>query len=86
MLFGYEPRRYGDPRAASREHLIPRSLGGSNNKTNVVIACRRCNNGRRSEMDWVPFRVHGGDPNVMAPHQRTLLHRAEPVRAGGGSG
>ena len=32
--------------AATREHLIPRGLGGSNHFTNLVLACYECNTNR----------------------------------------
>jgi 5-methylcytosine-specific restriction endonuclease McrA len=31
---------------ATLEHIVPKSLGGSNDDANCVIACRRCNNER----------------------------------------
>ena len=40
---------------ATREHLLPRSLGGGGGK-NLAVACRRCNNIRRAELDWVRFK------------------------------
>jgi len=31
---------------ASREHLVPRSLGGGDNKDNIMLACKACNSSR----------------------------------------
>ena len=31
------------PNGASKEHLLPKSLGGRGTKANLVAACRRCN-------------------------------------------
>jgi hypothetical protein len=36
----------GDDALATREHITPRSLGGSNKKTNLVLACAKCNTER----------------------------------------
>lgn len=35
------------PRYATREHLHARSLGGTNAPENLVLACKKCNNGRQ---------------------------------------
>lgn len=44
--------------ARSREHLIPRSLGGRDGH-NIVAAHKICNNRRRSDLTWIPFSEHG---------------------------
>jgi HNH endonuclease len=36
------------PNPQSIEHVVPRSLGGSNNISNLVLACIKCNNSRGS--------------------------------------
>lgn len=33
-----------DQMSATVDHVVPRSRGGSNHKTNKRIACKRCNN------------------------------------------
>jgi len=35
-----------EPTAATFEHVVPRSRGGTNLVTNLVVACRRCNGER----------------------------------------
>ena len=51
----------GDPDAknyATLEHLIPSSLGGSNNKKNLKLACKACNNHRNRYPDNIyPFSL-----------------------------
>lgn len=32
-----------DPAAATFEHIVPRSRGGTNLRANLVVACRACN-------------------------------------------
>ncbi|RVT96311.1 HNH endonuclease [Rhodovarius crocodyli] len=39
-------------RQPTREHIIPRSLGGPNTYDNLALACARCNGERGSNMDW----------------------------------
>lgn len=34
------------PNAPTREHIVPRSLGGCNDMENYVLACRKCNESR----------------------------------------
>ena len=43
--------RHG-PTKATRDHVVPKSKGGSNAKYNVVWACRSCNQAKGSE---IPF-------------------------------
>lgn len=33
---------------ATRDHIIPRSKGGTNRADNLIAACRACNNGKRA--------------------------------------
>lgn len=51
-------------RRATREHLVPRSLGGGN-EHNVVLACAACNHKRQSDMGWVPFAWLREQPDLM---------------------
>lgn len=44
-----------EPNEATREHLVPVSMDGSGARSNIVVACRSCNNTRNRDMDWVPF-------------------------------
>lgn len=37
------------PLRATRDHLLPRSLGGSNGLSNLVLACRNCNQTRGNQ-------------------------------------
>lgn len=39
-------RVIGSPLQATREHVVPRSMGGANNISNYVLACATCNNKR----------------------------------------
>lgn len=40
------------------DHVVPVSLGGSNRLTNLVLACRECNQRKKAQV-WTPFPVGG---------------------------
>ncbi len=49
---------YRDPysrRYRTRDHLVPRSKGGTIIAKNIVMACAGCNVERGNSTDWVPF-------------------------------
>lgn len=52
LVPGEGPRK--SPRMTTRDHLIPRSQGGTCNADNIVAACYGCNN-RRGDMPWLVF-------------------------------
>lgn len=51
----YCERPYAGKRIKTKEHIIPRSKGGDNAKSNIVYACNLCNNWRdnKSYAMWV---------------------------------
>ena len=49
---------------ATREHLIPKARMDEyhpmyRGNEMQVVACKRCNNARGHDMDWVPFHLKG---------------------------
>ncbi|MBD2097328.1 HNH endonuclease [Trichocoleus sp. FACHB-591] len=48
------------PKKLTREHLIPRSRGGSNSLENLRLACFQCNNSRGNSL--YPPRWRKGCP------------------------
>lgn len=45
-----------DPmRKRTREHLVPKSLGGPATNENLVAACYNCNLRRGNDTSWVPY-------------------------------
>jgi len=39
-------------RYATREHIIPKALGGRAFHLNTLVACEGCNNSRKSSLSW----------------------------------
>lgn len=57
---------YGKGNAArTREHLIPRSLGGTDVAHNLMYSHKMCNERRGSNTNWVPHFIHGKDGKVV---------------------
>lgn len=46
---------FGDGLIATRDHIIPVALNGTNAQNNLVLACKRCNN-LRGHSDYEAFR------------------------------
>lgn len=63
------------------DHLIPRSLGGTNHPTNIVTACQRCNSARgtRPVAEFAEtvaaYLNHGVDAAHILAHIDTTRHR-----------
>lgn len=43
----------GDARSATIDHILARSLGGTNALDNVVLACLECNGNRGRDQQWM---------------------------------
>ena len=89
MACAYCGHAVEDGASLSLDHLIPHSHGGSNEATNLVTACERCNKSRgtRSVAHFAivvaAYLDHGADPGQIAQHVYVLaaqplgLYRAE---------
>jgi len=62
-----------DPARATREHVVPRSLGGLNQPRNIEVACMACNSSRGSRTDWIAYDSITTRGVVLAPSQRFHL-------------
>lgn len=57
---------YGKGMASrTREHLVPRSLGGDDVSYNLMYSHKMCNERRGSNMNWIPWYIHKQDGKVM---------------------
>lgn len=55
---------YMHPLAPTLDHIMPRSLGGSDDHANLRLACRQCNTSRGANLDWSPHGVQDRDAAV----------------------
>jgi 5-methylcytosine-specific restriction endonuclease McrA len=65
---------FGDPSSEfypTRDHKIPKSRGGANHKTNIVLACASCNN-EKGDMPPQEFAVYR-EVTAGIPHRISRL-------------
>lgn len=62
--------------SVTREHIVPQSSGGSDDASNIVMACKRCN-GSRGTSDYASFKAK------MLPVKRGRKADKESGDAGG---
>jgi hypothetical protein len=53
-------------RHPTRDHIVPRSKGGTDKQENIAKTCRGCNEGKGSEniRDWYQWLVDNQDPRA----------------------
>lgn len=63
---GRSPNRHTHPRFPTRDHVLPRSAGGSQGKSPILIVCVTCNGdkGSRSIKTWRAFLTRRKDPRA----------------------
>lgn len=49
------------PRYPTLDHIVPRARGGSDDESNLRLACFQCNTRRGTNVDWVPVLVEVDD-------------------------
>lgn len=85
----YCHRQFRHTLPATRDHVIPSALGGSNLDDNMVLACKPCNGGRGvRSYDWFVAAMKlwsaGKGPDPRGPHALSALLPGEPKRRPGG--
>jgi hypothetical protein len=73
LYFGrdrWAPGELPNSRSATIEHIVPRSMGGSNDIENLALACYRCNTIKSSNRYWsvmhrLTYEAHYRDPAVL---------------------
>ncbi len=63
--------RSAEPAEVTLDHLISRKRGGTNDATNLITACRRCNCGRGAK-PWRQYAPDGAIPRIKRHRRRTL--------------
>jgi len=53
------------------DHLLPRSLGGRHEPTNLVTACRSCNSSRQAK-DWETWATKKAQTRIKRLRQKVL--------------
>jgi len=66
--------------AATKDHAMPRSKGGVNYDSNIVLACKKCNNKKAAKFPY--FSIDGEEvrPKILNDVEFTLLADKIPVR------
>lgn len=55
---GFDLQKY--PWAASLDHIVPKSKGGTNHRSNLRLSCRRCNEAKSDNPEtWLLFLISG---------------------------
>lgn len=66
-------RRKFPPRELTMDHLVPLSRGGKSVKSNLVPACKDCNNRKKNLLptEWTEYlqSLRGESPDAAAPAQ-----------------
>lgn len=86
-ICGYCGRKFGDDQL-TRDHIIPRSRGGKDIWTNVVTACRHCNNDKDNkmldecgmELLYVPYVPNRAEALILA-NRRILADQMTHLRS-----
>jgi len=65
----------GNPRAATIDHKIPRSMEGDNRPSNLVTACFDCNNKKGGATDFDPTTKYRDNPPLVSGEAARELAR-----------
>jgi len=70
---------------ASLDHVIPRSLGGSNGISNLRLSHHKCNHERDAQQSRAPWALEQGRSSVAprGPGELRPTNPGSPARAGG---
>ena len=67
----------------TRDHIIPRSLGGANDVRNLRVGCTDCNSARGNEMDEADSQFMKDHPELIrpdfVPNENTVIAKSVPT-------
>lgn len=66
--------------AATKDHTVPRSKGGVNYDSNIVLACKKCNNKKADKFPFFSITGEQAKPKILNDVEFTLLADKIPVR------
>lgn len=76
-LYGW---KNGDLFMLTSDHVIPRSLGGSNSLTNRIPLCRECNQLKGNDRYWIDDLPRNKDNKlIMRKHKQIMNKRKEHI-------
>lgn len=61
-----------EPRELTLDHLRCRDEGGTNDPSNLVLACLRCNSARGSRQKWYDYAPAGAVDHIKRQRRRVL--------------
>lgn len=77
----------GRPILMTRDHIIPKSYGGSNDVANLRVGCGPCNHGRGNAIDEADIEFMKAHPELILPNPKlTLADGATSVEKTKGGG
>ncbi len=63
---------------ATKDHMMPKSKGGNNHDSNIVLACKRCNNRKASKFPF--FDIKGEEVKPIVLNEVEFLVKADNIR------
>lgn len=62
---------------ATKDHVVPKSKGGKNHDSNIVLSCKKCNNKKASKFPF--FNVNGSEVKPTLLNEVEFLVKADNI-------
>lgn len=66
--------------AATRDHVLPRSRGGSNDDSNIVLSCLKCNSKKSNKFPYLNVRGSSVKPKMLNDVEFAALSEKVTIR------
>lgn len=74
--------RHSEPEELTLDHLVPRSAGGKNEASNLILACRSCNCSRQAKA-WADYATGGARDRIeQLRHEPLNIKLAKAILSG----